>query len=220
MRRVTIRVSLGLLTCSNLALGQSSNQNRRLMQQIPNEPFSSDAEILGTLSEATRETGQNESVRSPQGSTFGLQLRVQMTPEGFGGQFRLLQYARPWLAVTETFRYLTQEEATRVFDRRYAAFLGAELHPWRGSLLSPLAGIQAGWERLDRREYPNHVDLFSGEFHAGVELALNDFSSLAVQWVEATYVGLEEPMDRDLKHNDLRQARVEVHFSMQWEKAL
>jgi hypothetical protein len=223
MRTVTISVSLGLLTCSNLALGRSSNQNPKPTAHVPIEPFSSDAEILGTAEESKIETYQEARVRArdtPTDSSFGLQLRVQMTQEGFGGQFRLLQYARSWLAVTQTLRYFGNEQEIHAFDRRYGALLGAEWHPWRRARLSPFAGVQAGWERFERAEILGDLNLFAGEVHAGIELELNRFSSFAVQWVETTYLGLEEPLYKDQKRDDPRHAIVEVHFSMHWEKAL
>lgn len=192
---------------------------------LPIEPASSDSEFLGTEqieNQARPETLVNPASppvrrRSEQGSgarELAVQGALLMTRAGFGAQFRFLEFALPWAAVTETIRYFGSDGEESLFKKNYGLMLGLEIHPWRNVRVSPLLNLQAGADHFERTTEPQSISLFGAEAALGVELKLARAASFLFQWVETYYPDLKEPLYAQQKIGDKRSGSFQVFFNL------
>ncbi len=224
------RVSQGLLAFGLvLGSGISFGQARKSMPtaMLPIEPASPDPEVLEEQKEAgtpieKREAPGGRLRASP--STHGREASVRgallMTRDGFGAQLRFLEYAAPWLAVTQSLRYQTQEQDDAFFATQYGLMLGLEAHPWQKARFSPLLTLQAGGDRYHRGWERDDLDLFGFEAAAGLELRLARAASFLFQWTELYYPGLEEQLFLDQKPGTRYAGSFQVFFNLKWEGVL
>lgn len=216
-----------LLLFASQGLAKSKAKKAMPTASIPIEPFSEDEEIFPETA-ALNEPEESEASAEPVVATatrsgshdVAAAIRVQMTQEGFGGQLRLLEFSRPWLAVSQTLRYFAPDGEGELYIRRYGLMLGLELHPWRKARLSPFVTLQAGAERFQREPLAEDRDLFTADAAAGLELQLNRLASFSIQWLGSYYGDVRERLFKDQARPGSTHARLEVFFNMDWETTL
>ncbi len=197
---------------------------------LPIEPASGDADLYSEGSspkyaayEEPQSSGALEKSSASSSSfseieDFGMMFRFSMARDGFGAQLKFMEYARSWLAMTQTFRYYKNDETARLFRQSQGFLLGADMHPWRKKIISPFLNLQGGWEKFYREDALT-LDSFVVEASSGLELRLGRMVSLIGQWTESYYPGLDEPVFLPTGSNKdpKRRAVAEVMFNLKWE---
>lgn len=218
-------LAFGLIFGSGISFGQARKAMPTAM--LPIEPASPDPEFLEEQKAAPAPLEKRDSaaarVRTPapgDGAAASVRGGLLMTKDGFGAQLRFSEYASPWLAVTQSLRYQTQEEGDALFATQYGLMLGLEAHPWRQARLSPLLSFQAGGDRYRRGLEQDDLDLFGFEAAAGVELKLARAASFLFQWTELYYPGLKEQLFFDQKPGARYAGSFQVFFNLKWEGIL
>ncbi|RZA21925.1 MAG: hypothetical protein EOP10_16065 [Proteobacteria bacterium] len=208
---------------------------------LPLEPASSDQEVLSSASDPVDgrsgrvaiapethvtqpafEQRQSRSLSTEPGSgDFSAQVRVSLVQDGFGAQLKLVQYPRAWLGITETFRYIKNEEDSRAYFLRRGFLVGVDLQPYRSSFVSPFLNAQLGWENFERPEGRGDVNSPVTEASAGLELRLTRFASVVGQWTEAYYANMDDNLFYPNEKKDpKRHAAAEILFNLKWERNL
>ncbi len=230
MRFDDARFFLGLLAIwLSLEAGVGFSQARKPTPtaQLPMEPASPDPEVLDEnkaepMAVDKRETsnGYVRHHQAPNGQDAAVRGGLLMARDGFGAQLRLLEYASPWLAVSQSLRYQTQEQEDALFATQYGLMLGVEVHPWQDARLSPVLSLQAGGDRYRRGWDQNDLDLFGFEAAAGLELRLARAASFVFQWTELYYPGLKEQLFTDQKPGTRYAGSFQVFFNLKWSGAM
>jgi len=208
-------------------LGHSQARKAMPTAMLPIEPASPDPDVLDEQkSDATEVMRREQSVARTrphhvgEGREASVRGGLLMTQSGFGAQLRFLEYSSPWLAVSQSLRYQTQEEEGALFATQYGLMLGVEAHPWRQSRFSPLLSLQAGGDRYRRGLDQDDLDLFGLEAAAGLELKLARAASFLFQWTELYYPGLKEQLFIDQKPGTRYAGSFQVFFNLKWEGLL
>jgi hypothetical protein len=219
-------LALGLAMASGPVWGRASSSTP--MARLPLEPAAPDPEVLDqgeptavTAPLEKRDTGAARGF-APQAAGHEASLRggLLMSRDGFGAQLRFLEYAQPWLALTQSLRYQAQDDEEALFASQYGLMLGLEAHPWRQQRLSPILSVQAGGDRYRRGWNQDDIDLFGIEAAAGLELKLARAASFLFQWTELYYPGLKEQLFVEQKPGVQYAGRFQVFFNLQWEGRL
>ncbi len=158
--------------------------------------------------------------RAEKGSEVGAHAALLMTQDGFGAQFRFLQYAQPWMAVSQSLRYQSSANPEALYQTQYGLMLGLDLHPWKEARLSPIFTMQAGGNRFRRGLEQQDLNLFGFEGTAGLELKLARAASFLFQWSEVYYPGLQEQLFSDQKIGEKYAGSFQVFFKLRWEAAM
>jgi len=200
---------------------EPATSDNDLYNDPPADSQASDAPMSQGSLEVLERSKSNESGFGI-GDDFGATLRLSLIKEGFGAQIKIVEYPRPWLALTQTFRYFKNDEEERLFNQRQGFLLGMDAQPWRKRFVSPFLNSQVGWEKFQRDLDRQSVDSPVVEASAGLELRLGRLASVVGQWTEAYYPGLEEPVFLPLRANGdpKRRAVAEVLFNLKWESRL
>jgi|GEM_PF-6242004 len=158
--------------------------------------------------------------RAEKGSEVGANASLLMTQDGFGAQFRFLQYAQPWMAVSQSLRYKSSGNPEALYQSKYGLMLGLDLHPWKEARLSPIFTMQGGGDRFRRGLEQDDLNLFGLEAAAGLELKLARAASFLFQWSEVYYPGLKEQLFTDQKIGEKYAGSFQVFFKLRWEAAM
>jgi hypothetical protein len=218
-------LAFGLLLGAGTGFGRARKPMPTAM--LPIEPASPDPEVLDEKDgvAAPLETKEASIGRKPDGPPHvghvaSVRGGLLMMRDGFGAQLRILEYASPWLAITQSLRYHTQENEDAPFATQYGLMLGMEAHPWRQARLSPVMSLQAGGDRYRRGWDQDDLDLFGLEAAAGLELKLARATSFLFQWTELYYPGLKEQLFLDQKPGTRYAGSFQVFFNLKWEGTL
>jgi hypothetical protein len=222
-----LNVFIWLTLSSQDLLGQR-HAGGKPTASLPIEPASQDPEFASgpqaDITEFEQFRGASETkspiTNSPGRTGFVTQLGLQMIREGFGSQLRLLQYAKPWMAVSENFRYRSQDSESALFRKQFGLLLGLELHPLRQSKLSPFLRLEAGGDRFIRGDDQSSLNLFGLEAHAGFELSLIRLASFVFQWTETYYPELKERLFVEQRSNLAYRGHFQVVVNFKLEKTL
>lgn len=219
-RRCLLAIWLGFLP----GLGFSQARKAMPTAMLPIEPASPDPEVLD------EENADPEPIESSEQPAFRSRLHragagreasvrggLLMARDGFGAQLRVLEYTSPWLAISQSLRYQSQEQEDALFATQYGLMLGLEAHPWRGARFSPILSLQAGGDRYRRGWELDELDLFGFEAAAGLELKLARAASFLFQWTELYYPGLKEQLFINQKPQTQYAGSFQVFFNLKWE---
>jgi hypothetical protein len=218
-------LAFGLLSGAEAGFGQTRKTMPTAM--LPIEPASPDPEVLdeqdrvaAPLEKKEASSGRKAGGSPQEGHEASVRGGLLMMRDGFGAQLRFLEYATPWLAMTQSLRYQTQENEGAPFATQYGLMLGLEAHPWRQARLSPVMSLQAGGDRYRRGWDRDDLDLFGFEAAAGLELKLARATSFLFQWTELYYPGLKEQLFLDQKPGTRYAGSFQVFFNLKWEGVL
>lgn len=203
--------------------GTSPGQARKTIPtaMLPIEPASPDPEILDEQKAVVTPKPRERAAPVPSdGRIASVRGGLLMSRDGFGAQLRFLEYAEPWLAVTQSLRYQTQDDEQAPFATQYGLMLGLEAHPWRQARFSPIFSVQAGGDRYRRTWDQPDLDLFGLEAAAGLELRLARAASFLFQWTELYYPGLKEQLFVDQEPGTRYAGSFQVFFNLKWEGVL
>lgn len=214
-------LTLGLLFVPAIA----GAQGRRAMPtaSLPIEPASDDPELMDTqITETPKvERGPSSVLRVSTGTpNFATQAGLLMSRDGFGAQLRFMEYSAPWLAVTQSLRFQSQEKEDALYEKRYGLMLGVAMHPWQKARLSPVFSLEAGGDRYLRGWAEDELNLFGLEASAGLELKLARAVSFLFQWTEVWYPGLKERLFIDQKPKTAYAGTFQVFFNVRLEGTL